>query len=298
MPGAGPRLGVVAAPAHLEDGLLARPVHALDLGDLRRDVLEELAVGLSPDVQPGIFALFEVGSELVLALCLTPTSLSQLSLPTYIGTVLRPPQAMKLLLAFLVLGVGLAADCPMGKYKAPSGSCIFCPKNSNTGDKTGSTSKEGCVANPGYFGANGGTPTACPDNSNTGDKTGSTSKEACVANPGFYGKNGFTPTACPVDTFKNKAGAAECTACPTNMLTGGKTGSDASTACVVGVSAWTTCTCDLPSDNRRTKLVAGKEVTETRPCELDKPCAGVAEAESWKVATGSVRSWALGLDQR
>jgi hypothetical protein len=63
VPGAGPRLGVVAAPAHLEDGLLARPVHALDLGDLRRDVLEELAVGLSPDVQPGIFALFEVGSD-------------------------------------------------------------------------------------------------------------------------------------------------------------------------------------------------------------------------------------------
>jgi hypothetical protein len=49
-------------------------------------------------------------------------------------------------------------------------------------------------------------------------------------------------------------------------------------------SAWTTCTCDLPSDNKRTKLVAGKKVTETRPCELDKPCAGVAEAEPVKVA--------------
>jgi hypothetical protein len=80
--------------------------------------------------------------------------------------------------------------------------------------------------------------TGCPANSGVDNKlTGATAITACMALPGFYGTNGGTPTACPVDTFKDQTGAAACTACPTNTLTGGKTGSTASTACVAKVAA-------------------------------------------------------------
>jgi hypothetical protein len=117
--------------------------------------------------------------------------------------------------------------CAAGKYVSTTGAaaCKPCPANSGTDNSTGSTAITACVAFPGFYGANGDTPEACPANSGTGILTGSTAITACVANAGFYGANGSTPTACPVDTFKNQTGAAVCTACPTNMLTGGKTGS-------------------------------------------------------------------------
>jgi hypothetical protein len=136
---------------------------------------------------------------------------------------------MKLLLAFLVLGVGLAAaGCPVDQFcpladcftRVPS-DCEACLKNTNTGGKTGSTSHEACVANPGfYYNANDGI-TACPTGSTSAD--GSKAVDDCVAEAGYTG-SGTKVTKCEANTYKAgppqaPPSAEACTACPINSNT-------------------------------------------------------------------------------
>ena len=70
-----------------------------------------------------------------------------------------------------------------------------------------------CIADAGFFIPTGGKPTFCPANSGTGSRTGSTSKADCKADSGYTGE-GRSVTACEAGTYKNAAAsAAACSKC-------------------------------------------------------------------------------------
>jgi hypothetical protein len=58
------------------------------------------------------------------------------------------------------------------------------------------------------------------------------------------------------------------------------------TVCSVNTdwSEWSSCSCDDPAANVRTRtLVGGRQNSQSHPCQLAEPCPGVAEAEPAKV---------------